>query len=283
MAGQSFAMGEAFGKGFQYGKRRVSSMTNEQFNASSAEAMFAETTADITAMIPTMKNAMERFHTLQTDIILKMIDYIAKLPADVLPAVAEGVANIDWVEIIKAVTQTGGNVSQDIMKDLIKGLQVQQAHASLAPQIVQTPFTSDNIKIQNEIESRKEQSSPNPNISKTVISGNIKTTYNNQGKIVSQEVIDKSKIPVSQTAQSTRAQTIVKDFTPTKLRPPRSIQIQYNKYKAEIESLKIAQHRLTLSGRMSRNQSTLFTQYAARIKVVANLRNVIKAKYDVKL
>jgi len=94
MAGQSFAMGEAFGKGFQYGKRRVSSMTNEQFNASSAEAMFRETTADITKMIPSMKNAMSHFHTLQTDIILQMIEYISKLPADVLPEVISGAGNI---------------------------------------------------------------------------------------------------------------------------------------------------------------------------------------------
>ncbi len=89
MAGQSFAMGEAFGKGFQFGKRKISSMTNEDFNKLTGPQAFAETTADITAMIPTMSNAMEKFHTLQTDIILKMIDYIAKLPSEVLPTLAE--------------------------------------------------------------------------------------------------------------------------------------------------------------------------------------------------
>ncbi len=89
MAGQSFAMGEAFGKGFQFGKRKISSMTNEDFNKLSGPQAFAETTADIIKMIPTMSNAMEKFHTLQTDIILKMIDYIAKLPSEVLPTLAE--------------------------------------------------------------------------------------------------------------------------------------------------------------------------------------------------
>ncbi len=88
MAGQSFAMGEAFGKGFQYGKRRVSSMTNAEFNASSAEKMFGETTADITKMIPAMKNAMSQFSTLQTDIILEMVKYIAQLPKEVIPEIA---------------------------------------------------------------------------------------------------------------------------------------------------------------------------------------------------
>ncbi len=95
MAGQSFAMGEAFGKGFQFGKRKISSMTNEQFNKLTGPQAFAETTADITAMIPTMSSAMEKFHTLQTDIILKMIDYISKLPADVLPQLIQSPEN--WV------------------------------------------------------------------------------------------------------------------------------------------------------------------------------------------
>jgi len=94
MAGQSFAMGEAFGKGFQYGKRRVSSMTNEQFNASSAESMFKETTADITKMIPAMKNAMSEFSTLQTDIILEMVKYIAQLPKDVIPTIAPIIGDV---------------------------------------------------------------------------------------------------------------------------------------------------------------------------------------------
>ncbi len=76
MAGQSFAMGEAFGKGFQYGKRRISAMTNEEFNAMSASDHFTETTADISAMIPSMKSQMNNFSTLQTDIIKTLIDQL---------------------------------------------------------------------------------------------------------------------------------------------------------------------------------------------------------------
>jgi len=76
MAGQSFAMGEAFGKGFQYGKRRISAMTNEQFNAMSARDHFEETTADISEMIPSMKAQMNNFSTLQTDIIKTLIEQL---------------------------------------------------------------------------------------------------------------------------------------------------------------------------------------------------------------
>ncbi len=84
MAAQSFAMGEAFGKGFQFGKRRVSSMTNEEFNSKSAVNHFEETTADINAMIPAMKSQMATFALLQSDIIKEMIGYIRQLPADIV-------------------------------------------------------------------------------------------------------------------------------------------------------------------------------------------------------
>ncbi len=83
MAAQSFAMGEAFGKGFQSGKRRISSMTNEQFNAKTQPQIFAETTADISAMIPSMKKQMTEFTFLQSDIIQELIGYIKKLPSDI--------------------------------------------------------------------------------------------------------------------------------------------------------------------------------------------------------
>ena len=118
MAGQSFAMGEAFGKGFQYGKRKISSMTNEQFNATSGPQQFAETTADITAMIPTMNKSMESFHTLQTNIILKMIDYIAKLPSELLPSIAQAPGlivpeeyKINYPEQFKNLTELISNIS----------------------------------------------------------------------------------------------------------------------------------------------------------------------------
>ncbi len=89
MAGQSFAMGEAFGKGFQYGKRKISSMTNEQFNAMSAKDHFSETTADISAMIPSMKSQMNNFSTLQTDIIKTLIEQLKDAGITIGEAVAE--------------------------------------------------------------------------------------------------------------------------------------------------------------------------------------------------
>ncbi len=94
MAGQSFAMGEAFGKGFQYGKRRISAMTNEEFNAMSAKDHFEETTADISAMIPSMKAQMNNFSTLQTDIIKTLIEQLKDAGITVGEAVASGAGEV---------------------------------------------------------------------------------------------------------------------------------------------------------------------------------------------
>jgi len=280
MAGQSFAMGEAFGKGFQYGKRKVSSMTNEQFNASSAPQMFAETTADITQMIPTMQNAMEKFHTLQTDIILKMIDYIAKLPAEVLPAVTEGLTNIDWADIIKTLTTSGASTSGKLIEDLTKMLSVQQAHASLAPSpLIQTPDTSTQIKLQNEIDRLKQQvsASSNPNVSKVIIKGNIETKYNNKGQVISVNVINPNLIPKSQTAQSTSAQTIVKSFVKPKPRAPRSVVIQIRKYEQAIIANTNIINALFKQGRLN-TYPAWQNAFNNRKRAQANMA-VLKAKY----
>ncbi len=248
MAGQSFAMGEAFGKGFQYGKRKVSSMTNEEFNASSGPQMFAETTADITQMIPTMSNAMEKFHTLQTDIILKMIDYIAKLPAEVLPDLAAAPGLLVPQEFKIKYQEEVPKLIETILNKL--GIDTtgpsrpfSPVAASLAPPpLVQTPDTSTQIRLQNEIDRLKQEAttktSSNPNVSKVTEVNNIRTTYNNKGQIVSQEVINKNLIPKSQTAQSTSAQTIVKTFTPpAKLRAPSSVITEVKKLKEQLKAL----------------------------------------------
>ncbi len=76
MAAQSFAMGHAFGTSFQYGKRKISSMTNEEFNNLDSVALHASLQADIRAMIPSMNQSFDRMEQFQIDIINSMIDTI---------------------------------------------------------------------------------------------------------------------------------------------------------------------------------------------------------------
>lgn len=74
MAAQSFAMGHAFGTSFQYGKRKISSMTNEEFNALSATDLHGQLQADIRAMIPNMNQSFQVMEQFQIDIINSMVN-----------------------------------------------------------------------------------------------------------------------------------------------------------------------------------------------------------------
>lgn len=106
MAAQSLAMGEAFGSGFQYGKRRVSALTNDEFNKLSPKDLMLETTAGIESMIPAMKDSMANFATLQTDVIKELIKYVQLLGPALSQTAAEG--GLDFSELLKGVTQAGG-------------------------------------------------------------------------------------------------------------------------------------------------------------------------------
>ncbi len=73
MAAQSFAMGEAFGKSFQFGKRKISAMSNEEFNKLSAEDLHQSVQADITKMIPHMKASFETMEKFQSEVVNSII------------------------------------------------------------------------------------------------------------------------------------------------------------------------------------------------------------------
>jgi len=83
MAGQSMMMGDAFGKAFQYGKRKISSMTNEQFNAMTPDDLAREINTDYSAIIATMPQAMAESRAFQKLILIEMGEIIKDIP-DVL-------------------------------------------------------------------------------------------------------------------------------------------------------------------------------------------------------
>ncbi len=78
MAAQSFAMGHAFGTSFQYGKRKISSMSNEEFNALNVTDLHDTLQADIRAMIPSMNESFHRMESFQIEIIQSMLNTITK-------------------------------------------------------------------------------------------------------------------------------------------------------------------------------------------------------------
>lgn len=90
MAYQSLAMGEAFGQGYQYGKRRISSLSNEEFNKLDFKTLSKSLQSDISSGIPAMKAQMTNFATLQSDVIKELINYAKQLPQDIVSGFTGG-------------------------------------------------------------------------------------------------------------------------------------------------------------------------------------------------
>ncbi len=82
MATQSLVMGEAFGKAFQYGKRRISAMSNDEFNAYTPEQMARDMYQSYKLIIPDLKQSISASQDLQRFIVASLLD----MPRDLLAA-----------------------------------------------------------------------------------------------------------------------------------------------------------------------------------------------------
>ncbi len=89
MAGQSLAMGEAFGKGFQYGKRKISSMSNEEFNALDFKGLSESIATDYKVMIPSITKSIEASDELQRAVFAALGDVIKDIPKTILDFFAD--------------------------------------------------------------------------------------------------------------------------------------------------------------------------------------------------
>ncbi len=82
MAYQSILMGDAFGKGFQYGKRKISAMSNDEFNKLDLSTLFEESVVQYKRMVPTVKEAMDDSKDLQNHIVKQLFAIIPNLLKD---------------------------------------------------------------------------------------------------------------------------------------------------------------------------------------------------------
>ncbi len=72
---QSAAMALAFGSFFQYGKRSVSAMSNEEFNALTPEALTANLMSSVNNMIPTVQQSFHQMEQMNVMILDAMAKY----------------------------------------------------------------------------------------------------------------------------------------------------------------------------------------------------------------
>ncbi len=89
MAYQSLVMGDAFGRAFQFGKRKISAMSNEEFNKLDVVTMFESISNEYTRMIPTVEKSMAQSTELQLAIVKEMLKIIPALGQMLLSGVQD--------------------------------------------------------------------------------------------------------------------------------------------------------------------------------------------------
>ncbi len=100
---QSAVMAQQFGEGFQYGKRRISAMSNEEFNKLTPLSLLQRKTSEIQSMIPEMEKQIKMMSPL-VRIIIEEFGRMVQLGLAALPAALQ--------------TATSGTSPQDIIINL---------------------------------------------------------------------------------------------------------------------------------------------------------------------
>ncbi len=70
---QSAVMAKQFGENFQYGKRRISAMSNEEFNKLTPKMIQDNANAELKAMIPSMEQSVQEMRVFQTFLIREFL------------------------------------------------------------------------------------------------------------------------------------------------------------------------------------------------------------------
>ncbi len=89
MGAQSLVIGKMFGEGFQYGKRKISAMPNEEFNQLTFEKMMSNAREEIKASIPTMNAAMQDMSPMVEVVVREFFNYVS-LVTKIVAGVGDG-------------------------------------------------------------------------------------------------------------------------------------------------------------------------------------------------
>ncbi len=111
MGAQSFVMMEMAGIGWQYGKRRISAMSNKEFNELTPELLFEKQTQMLERLIPTVEKSMNDMTPMMRTIIQQYGEFV-KLIIQEIPALVQNVTGFENV----------GDVVQDIGQGAIESV-----------------------------------------------------------------------------------------------------------------------------------------------------------------
>ncbi len=148
---QSAVMAEQFGTMFQYGKRRISAMSNEQFNELTFEKLQSEMTTQLKGMIPEMKQQIQAMQPLVEAIIHEFGNYIRLAGSELRNAIETGRTQprqfnltINQVETLAKETNTNTLLQLLIDMGIIPSTPTE---GQLAGATDLDPITSHNIPI----------------------------------------------------------------------------------------------------------------------------------------
>ncbi len=89
MGAQSLVIGKMFGEGFQYGKRKISAMPNEEFNKLTFESMMSNAREELKASVPTINASLHDMDDMVETVIDIFIGYLQKVITKAPQAVEE--------------------------------------------------------------------------------------------------------------------------------------------------------------------------------------------------
>ncbi len=137
MGAQSLVIGKMFGEGFQYGKRKISAMPNEEFNKLTFEKMMSNARSEMQAAIPTMQQAMQDMKPMVETVVHEFTNYLSLVIAQ---------APQELGQVTQSIREaTGFNKVNDMLVKLIAdakaGLEEQDLLKEL--KILQLAFAED--------------------------------------------------------------------------------------------------------------------------------------------
>ncbi len=89
MGAQSLVIGKMFGEGFQYGKRKISAMSNDEFNKLTFEDMMSNARTELKASIPTINASLQDMDEMVEVVVNEFLKYIGLVTKTVIETTGE--------------------------------------------------------------------------------------------------------------------------------------------------------------------------------------------------
>ncbi len=164
MGAQSLVIGKMFGEGFQYGKRKISAMPNEEFNKLTFEAMMSNARSEMQASIPTMQQAMQDMKPMVETVVHEFTNYLSlvieKAPQQLgqIKTSLEDVSGFTELnaKLVKLIADAKGtSQSQDVLGDILVALGLERFGQSAGAEDMPTSQTVVNLTGTSQITGKK--------------------------------------------------------------------------------------------------------------------------------